>query len=60
MSPWKRLGTAILLGSGIGNFVLKMLFRGHGVGIGVGGLRGAVPFLPGKATLPPNLGQLSF
>ena len=37
MSPWKRLGTAILLGSGIGNFVLKMLFRGHGVGMGVGG-----------------------
>lgn len=37
MSVGKRLGTAILLESGIGNFVLKMLFRGQGVGRGVGG-----------------------
>ena len=36
MSVWKRLGTAILLESGTGNFVLKMLFRGQGVGMGVG------------------------
>lgn len=45
MSVGKRLGTVILLESGIGNFVLKMYLEGKGWG---GGLE-----VKGSCTIPP-------